>query len=131
MLEETFYMQARWWRVPSPRLSVPKLVQDTITFLKLLQQPPKWSPCLFFCPLQSVLSTAALVMGNTDDSFRIYFSQVKVKIIIITYTVQHRLLLYNFFSLLFYLLTDIDPATLVSLSSRNMSDMVLLEGLCI
>ena len=70
-------------------------------------------------------------MGNTDDSFRIYFSQVKVKIIIITYTVQHRLLLYNFFSLLFYLLTDIDPATLVSLSSRNMSDMVLLEGLCI
>ena len=70
-------------------------------------------------------------MGSTDDSFRIYFSQVKVKIIIITYTVQHRLLLYNFFSLLFYLLTDIDPATLVSLSSRNMSDMVLLEGLCI
>ena len=70
-------------------------------------------------------------MGNTDDSFRIYFSQVKVKIIIITYTVQHKLLLYNFFFLLFYLLTDIDPATLVSLSSRNMSDMVLLEGLCI
>ena len=71
--------------------------------------------------------TVALVMVNTDNSFRIYFSQVKVK----TYTVQHKLLLYNFFLLLFYLLSDIDPATLVSLSSRNMADMLLLEGLCI
>lgn len=122
-------MQAWWWRVPSPSLSVPILVQDTTTFLKLLQQLPKWSPCFFFCPLQSVLSTAALVMVNTDNSFRIYFSQVKVKILIITYMVQHKLLLYNFFLLLFYLLTDIDPATLVSLSSRNMPDMILLEGL--